>query len=1100
MTLRRNRRHFHLTTGQSLSPFLIATLPLFCLLLINCSSSSKPNDAAVRHNNLGVALMDAGVKDPSYFPEAIKEFEAALSSSREYRTAQINLGIACYFSTQTQKAATIFASVLKDDPEELHAHYMLGLIQESETSYAAARSHFLKVTQTDPQDANAWFHLGNCYSKLGSFADAVESYRRAAAIVPYQRAYRYNLFMSLNRAGMATEAQSEFENFKRLESSNIRVVDAPKKELDYLKQGKYAEAVADSLTLPSPPPKMPHYTPVEGSLSISFKNNGTADDAEVQRILSGNPFPRGWFANESNRHKLIGALGSGAAFCDYNNDGRLDLFLVNVNASHALFEQRADGSFQDVTDKVGIGAEPRFGMASAWGDFDNDGWADLLITGYGVMRLYRNEHGIFKDITDTAGISKFISPSTWCFDAAFADIDHDGDLDIYITCFVDLTKPSEKSELRFPDDFTGQSNLLFQNNLNGTFTQIAAQAKADGAGLKSCNVWFSDVNDDRAIDFVLFDFAGNASTFLNMKNGTFSGSNLKPATLTAARPPIGESHAFGDFNADGAVDELINRNGQFAVLRRNDDRPANWLTVRLAGYAVPGQVKSNRMAIGTKVEVRTVGGWIQEELHAGNGQQGCDAPEIYFDLSEQNRADFVRAIFPSGVRWTLRDVASNQTVKLDEPLLDVNSCPVLFAWNGQRFNFISDTIGAGVLDELVAPGEYWKPDPDEWLRLTGDELELTPDRKANLRFVNPLEEVTFLDRVRLLAVDHPAEVEVYPNERMVNEPANRRPIKAYALTNIHPLIKATAQDGADVTEALAKIDRQYAAHFVPKPFKGFAQDWSLTLDLGRVDVPSQTVLLLHSWSYWNSPASIIAAAQAGEELWGPTLDVLGRDGRWRSGTKDLGVSAGLPRTIVMDLSNILRAGEHIVRIRSNRTLYYDQIVSAQKAEQSGLDDAPPPGHLMRLTEVPLAQAQLRWLGYPKRFLPDGKLPEDYDYQQIGQDAEWNTHVGLLTRYGDVLALLERGDDQFVVMENGEEVSLSFDGRQLQELPRGWKRTFLFYSSGYEKTYQTYPADSQSVAPLPTREFSLTYPRVDSRRDEAWRYPFEWNTRPSFIRP
>lgn len=1082
------------------SACLIAAL---ALLASGCSSrkAQPPAAEAIRHNNLGVALMDEGVKEPSYFPEAVKEFEAALEISPAYASARINLGIASYYAGRKERALAALESAAKEAPDDPRANYTLGLIKEADGDYRAAKERFAKVTRRDPQEPNAWYHLGYCASKEGRYDEAVEPFRQAAALMPYQRAFRYNLFMALNRAGKQAEAQAELDKFKLLETSSIRVVDLSKNAQEYLKQGKYAEAIAESDNAAPPPRPTPQYVNVAGQLGLNFKHAGEASDAELQRAIRGEATPRRWFADEANRLRLIAAMGAGAAFCDYNNDGRLDIFLVNVNGGHALFEQRADGKFENVTARAGLSAaEPKIGMACVWGDFDNDGWADLLITGYGGARLYRNKQGKFEDVTKTTGIAQASAPTSWCMGAAFADVDHDGDLDIYITRLVELSQLPEKAELRFPDDFISQPNLLFRNNLNGSFTEIARQAKADGAGHKSIGVRFADVNDDRAIDFALLDLSGRPATFLNNKDGTFAASAQQPGDLPERAAP-GESRAFGDFNRDGAVDELVLKSGAPAVLNRNETRPANWLTVRLEGYAAPGQVKSNRMGVGAKVEARSVGRWERRELRAGNGSMGADASEIYFDLGDEQRVDFVRAIFPSGVRRTLRDVRANQIIKLDEPLLDVNSCPALFTWNGSQFEFITDTISAGILGELVAPSEYWQPDPDEWLRIAGGQLTPSREQRLELRFVNPLEEVTYLDRVRMLAIDHPPDVEIYPNERMVNGPKNREPAQAYALTGFRPLARATDDRGRDVTAELARIDRRYFGDFAPLPFKGFARDWSLTLDLGAREPAEATALLLHSWSYWNSSASIIAASQANQKLWGPILEVMGKDGRWRVALDDLGVSAGLPRTVVVDLSQVLKPGERMARIRSNRTLYYDQIVTARKVEQLKIDQEPGAGGKMRASEAPLLSAELRWLGYPQRLTPDGKLPETYDYGRIDQQADWGTHAGMLTRYGDALPLLARGDDQFVVMGHGEEVALSFDASRLPGLPAGWKRDYLFYSLGYEKSYELHSAESQSVAPLPFRAMkSYPYDKLSYPNDEDHlRYLFEWNTRPGFMR-
>ena len=422
----------------------------------------------------------------------------------------------------------------------------------------------------------------------------------------------------------------------------------------------------------------------------------------------------------------------------------------------------------------------------------------------------------------------------------------------------------------------------------------------------------------------------------------------------------------------------------------------------------------------------------------------------------------------------------------------------MFAWNGRRFEFIADTISAGILGELVAPGQFSQPDSDEWLRIRSDQLEASSTGTLDLRWANPLEEVTFLDQVRLLAVDHPKRVEVYANERMVNDPRNLFPVQLYGVTKIRPIAKATDSYGHDVTPALLKIDRDYFDHFTLLPFKGFAKDWVLKLDLGPLGPGEKPVLLLNSWSYWNSSASIVAASQARKKLWGPVLEVLGVDGKWRMGTDDMGVSPGLPRTILLDLTPYLKPGEQVIRIRSNRTLYYDQILIANRAESRSMTCSPVEPSLLKTSELPLLSGQLRWLGYPERQLPDGKLPETFDYSHIEEHSEWGTHEGMLTRFGNVAPLLKKVDDQMVVMEHGEEVALSFDSRPLPVLPAGWTRTFFLYSNGFEKGYELHSARSQSVEPLPFQDMGA-YPhdRTHSLTDtEYWDY--FWNGIPARV--
>jgi Flp pilus assembly protein TadD len=1056
---------------------------------------------AIRHNNLGVALMDAGPKDPNYFPEAIKEFQVALELSPSYLTAKINLGMASYYAGQKEQALAALKSLLQANPDNPYVNFMLGLVHETDGEYPAARQYFLKVTQLDPNDAKAWYNLGYCLSKERQYEEAVAPLRKAASFEPYQRQFRYNLFMALNRAGKSEEAQKELDNFRKLETSSIKAVAPPKSTLEYLRQGKYAEAIADSRGLPASPEKVvPRYKDVTASSALQTQHQALLSDPGLQSVLKGVSVARSWFLDPGHQKLLVAAVSAGSAMMDYNNDGLLDLFMVNSNGKHVLLEQKAGGKFEDVTEKAGLANLHGVGTSCVWGDFDNDSWTDLVLAGYGELKVFRNNKGRFEDVTESTGISKLIPAGAWYMGIALADVDHDGDLDIFLPGFVDLNKIPEKAQLRFPEDFSGQSNLLLRNNSDGTFTNITQEAKVTGTGRPSRSVYFSDVNSDRAVDFVLLDSFGKPTVYLNQSDGSFGLVDFALANVPKL-PPLGESRSYGDFNQDGSPDEWVVRCGQRAVLNQNEARPVNWLRVQTQGYAEPGKVKSNKLGIGTKVEVRSVGRWELKELRAGNGLAGCDAPEVYFDLGTERGVDFVRTVFPSGVRWTLKDVKANQVVKMAEPLLDVNSCPTLFTWDGERFRFITDTISAGILGELVTPGVFSQPDPDEWVRLTSDQLKPSTRGTFEIRWANPLEEVTYLDQVRLMAVDYPSGMEVYPNERMVNDLRNRQPNQLYALQNLRPVLRATDHHGHDVTALLDKIDRKYFDDFELLPFKGFAKEWGLTLDLGDLKNYKSPVLLLYSWSYWNSSASIVSAYQAHQELWGPVLDVKGQGGTWRSGTNDMGVSAGLPRMMVVDLARMVRSGEHVVRIRSNRTLYYDQALIADRVDSIPLEQMTSRPEMVPV-EIPLKQGRLRWLGYPQRVLPDGKLPEIYDYSSIESHPNWGLHEGMLTGYGDVTPLLNQPDDHFVVMEHGEEVALAFDATHLPSLRPGWRRTYFLYSDGYEKGHELHSATATTVSPMPFHGMTAYPYRVNPLEldtPDFWQYLADWNTRPSFIR-
>jgi hypothetical protein len=240
----------------------------------------------------------------------------------------------------------------------------------------------------------------------------------------------------------------------------------------------------------------------------------------------------------SSEKFLIETMGSGCGWIDYDQNGLLDLYLVNGAATRvyspsrplrsALYRNNGDGTFTDVTGKAGVGAEGLFGMGVAVGDYDNDGFPDLFVLGYGRCILYRNNgDGTFTDVTARAGVE---NSGRWASSAAWFDYDNDGRLDLVIANYVDWspdhnfycgdTGPGMRSYCH-PDDFRGQPPTLYHNNGDGTFTDVS---KASGVGLKGGNglgVVTFDYDDDGWQDiFIANDHMPNF-LFHNNRDGTF---------------------------------------------------------------------------------------------------------------------------------------------------------------------------------------------------------------------------------------------------------------------------------------------------------------------------------------------------------------------------------------------------------------------------------------------------------------------------------------------------------------------------------------------------------------------------------------------------
>jgi Tfp pilus assembly protein PilF len=1021
-----------------------------------------------RHNNLGVALMDQGE-----YAEAAKEFRAALQENGEDITARVNLGMALYYDGKHAAAQQELEAALRLQPDHPPAHYVLGLLAYYTTAqHAQAAQHFAAVAHADPDDAWTHYYLGLSLMRLSRFEEAATALRRAVHLDPGLLAARYHLSLALRRTGKTEEANKEMATFTQVRTVARGQSATP--GVGYLEQGKYAEAVAGT--------KLP---------------------------ISDFRFP-----------------------------------------------------ISDFRDAQSAIRNPQSAIRNAMGDYDNDGIEDTLKVEEGKVTLYRRDRqGQETDVTARAGVR--LTPQAHPTAAALADIDHDGDLDIYVCC-------------------DGQPNLLFRNTSAGRFVDVARQAQVDGGNGRSVGVVFADFNNDRGVDFCVANADAPPFLFLNNRDGTFSeraaawgltkqassrvatgdvnhdgypdlflapgpdgpaalflndrGRAFKPLAnlpdLAKLKGPVAAC-GFLDVDSDGDLDLLCLTSAaqpQTDSLRvfRNDfirSSSRNWLRVQLHGRIKP-QVLSNYSGIGAKVEIRAAGLWLKREVQAHTSHLSTEGNTLLFGLGDVPQLDYVRVIFPSGVRLTKHNVPANQTLVMDEPAGKYTSCPMVYTWNGARFEFIADVMGGGVIGEWEAPDKWLHPDPDEWLKIDGGHL--TPKDGAYLiQFVNQLEEVDMVDTVQLVAVDHPADVEIFPDERLLSSPpttdcglrnadcgfGNQKsqipnpksqiPLRQYAVHNARPPLSATDDHGHNVLPLLAKRDGRYHDDFELLPWRGFAKPHSLTLRLRIADCglriekqsPTQNpkskiqnlqpVLLLHGWTDWGSSSSILAAWQAGTTLLPMKLEVINARGEWQTAIADIGIPAGTPRTIVVPLRGLFPTDDHRLRITTNMTVYWDEI------RVGWATDAPVTTH-----DLPLISADLHWFGYPQAVAPPSS-PPIYDYHQRRASEEWGTHAGAYTRFGEVRELLLRRDDQFVVIGHGEEITLRFDARRLPPLPRGWQRDFLLYTDGYGKDMDVNSAYPFTVGPLPFHAMT-SYPFARGEGyplDETHlEYLFRWNTR------
>ncbi|MBI3485230.1 MAG: CRTAC1 family protein [Acidobacteria bacterium] len=299
---------------------------------------------------------------------------------------------------------------------------------------------------------------------------------------------------------------------------------------------------------------------------------------------------------------IIEVATGGVALFDYDNDGWLDIYLVNGSTLDvlrgkeqppraALFHNNRDGTFTDVTTKAGV-ANERWGFGATVGDYNNDGWADLYVTNFGKNRLYRNNgDGTFTDVAEQAGVAVSGAANIWTTAAAFGDYDRDGRLDLFVAGYVkwdidNLPTPGSavvagnyceyRGQLVMcgPRGLAGERDFLFHNNGDGTFTEVAEKAGvSDPKGYYGFAATWADVNDDGWLDLLVANDSTPNFLYLNRHDGTFEDASYPSgfALNENGREQASMGIAVGDYNHDGRLDVYVtNFSDDYNTLYRNE--------------------------------------------------------------------------------------------------------------------------------------------------------------------------------------------------------------------------------------------------------------------------------------------------------------------------------------------------------------------------------------------------------------------------------------------------------------------------------------------------------------------------------------------------
>ncbi len=786
-------------------------------------------------------------------------------------------------------------------------------------------------------------------------------------------------------------------------------------------------------------------------------------------------------------HPLAGVSDVRAALWgDFDNDGRVDVYFCR-RGPNQLWRQDADGKWTDVSAATHTDNGNADTVDGSMFDADHDGDLDLFLVNADAPNelLSNNLDGTFRKLGESQGIAGNGRPSR---QVLAVDVDNDRDLDLIVLheepphdVFVNdrlwnyravpwpLFQASDaRAALAADVDADGRMQIFAVDAQN----VLAWRAGLDGVSVDQMNGLLNpaapageafDVDATGWRQLAVADLTGEGSLSLICRHG--SSAYVLPTTPIYAEPlqdltGLAECWSLCNFDVAAGPAIVDLPPGQPPRIWRPGPGRFPFVGLSLSGRDKKAdQMRSNASGIGARLAVRTGRHWTAVDTLRSSSTPGQSLQPLAIGTRGAKQIDFVNVTWSDGVFQTEMDLAAGALHRIEETQRQLSSCPVLFAWNGTEFAFVTDILGVGGMGFNLGRGDYATPRPWENL-LLGEETLRPRDGRYAVKLGEPMEEVCYLDAVRLVTYDLPPGWAMTIDERFGEQPPLPTGNPIFYRRWLAPA-RATGASGDDVTELVRHADHRAAAPGEPdRRFLGLTAPHQLTLEFAEPldEIEGDGVLLLDGWIEYPYSQTTFAAWQAGAAFESATLEARGEDGRWHVLHERFGYPAGMPRqmAVLIDRSRLPR-GANALRIGANVEVYWD---AARVAITEPCDD-------VRRTELPLAAARLNSVGFPRRTTHGQRRPH-YDYAR--RSPVWDTRhaAGLYTTFGPVEPLLAEVDDALAIFGPGEETHVEFAANE-PPLADGWTRRHVLESHGWCKDMDIFTRDGQTVEPLPRRD-------------------------------